>query len=193
MSQLIANKTMWEYSFGLQIINNKGMCYDYTTHYNMWWLACNGGDAGYLSADVRQYTLQQLHRKFVCWCQTIYITAINSNSTKLLTHWGRVMHICISKLTTIGSDIGLSPGRRQAIIWTNAGILSTGALGTNFSENLIEILTFSFTKMRLKVSSVKWRPFCLSLNLLINPNTNTVRCYLAWPNIEDTVLHTALQ
>ena len=40
-----------------------------------------------------------------------------------LTHWGRVMHICIGKLTIIGSDNGLSPGRRQAIIWTNAGIL----------------------------------------------------------------------
>ena len=56
--------------------------------------------------------------------------------------------------------------RRQAIIWTNAGILLIGPLGTNFSEILGEILTFSFTKMRLKVSSVKWRPFCLGLNVL---------------------------
>ena len=38
-------------------------------------------------------------------------------------YWGRVTHICASKLTTIGSDSGLSPGRRQVIIWTNAGIL----------------------------------------------------------------------
>ena len=45
-----------------------------------------------------------------------------------------MMHICISKLTSIGSDNGLSPGRRQAIIWTNAGILLIGPLGTNFSE-----------------------------------------------------------
>ena len=57
-------------------------------------------------------------------------------------------------------------GRRQAIIWTNAGILLIGPLGTNFIENLIEILTFPFTKMRLKVSSAKWRPFCLGLNVL---------------------------
>ena len=69
-------------------------------------------------------------------------------------------HTCVSRLTITGSDNGLSPGQRQAIIWTNAGILLIGLLGTNFSEKLIEILTFSFTKMRLKVSSAKWRPFC---------------------------------
>ena len=81
-----------------------------------------------------------------------------------LTHWGRVTHICVGKQTIIGSDNGLSPGRRQAIIWTNAGILLIGPLGTNLSEISIKILTFSFTKMRLKVSSAKWRPFCLGLN-----------------------------
>ena len=60
-----------------------------------------------------------------------------------LTHWGRVTHICIGKLTIIGSDNGLSPEQRQAIIWTNAGILLIGPLGINFSEILIEIQTFS--------------------------------------------------
>ena len=83
-----------------------------------------------------------------------------------LTHWGRVMHICVVKLTIIGSDNGLSPGRRQAIIWTNAGILLIGPLGTNFSEIWIGIQAFSFTKMHLKMSSAKWRPFCLGLNVL---------------------------
>ena len=39
------------------------------------------------------------------------------------TRWGRVMHICLSKLIIFGSDNGLSPSRRQAIIRTNAGIL----------------------------------------------------------------------
>ena len=85
-----------------------------------------------------------------------------------LTHWGRVTHICVSKLTIIGSDNGLSPGRRQAIIRTNAGILLIRPLGTNFSENLIGILTPSFKKMRLKVSSAKWRPLYLGLNVLID-------------------------
>ena len=83
-----------------------------------------------------------------------------------LTHWGRMTHICVSKLTIIGSDNGLSPDRRQAIIWTNAGLLLIGPLATNFGEILIEILTFSFKKIRLKVSSAKRRPFCLGLNVL---------------------------
>ena len=57
----------------------------------------------------------------------------------LLTHWGRVTHICVGNLAIIGSNNGLSPGRRQAIIWTSAGILLIGRLGTNFSEILIGI------------------------------------------------------
>ena len=73
-------------------------------------------------------------------------------------------HIYVSKLTIIGSDNGLSPGRRQAIIWTIAGILSIGPLGTNFNEISKGIQTFSFKKMHFKMSSVKWRPFCLGLN-----------------------------
>ena len=60
-------------------------------------------------------------------------------------------HIFVGKLTIIGSDNGLSPGQRQAIIWTNAGILLIGPLGTNFSEILIAIQTFSFKKMHLKI------------------------------------------
>ena len=85
-----------------------------------------------------------------------------------LTHWGRVTHICVGNLTIIGPDNGLSPTQRQAIIWTNAGILLIGPWGTNFSEILIGIHTFSFKKIHLKMSSAKWRPFCLSLNVLIS-------------------------
>ena len=72
----------------------------------------------------------------------------------------------------IGSDNGLSPVRRQAIIGTNAGILLIGPLGTNFSEILIGIQTFSFKKLRLKTGSAKWRLFCLGLSELISANLN---------------------
>ena len=83
-----------------------------------------------------------------------------------LTHWGWVTLICVSKITIIGSDNGLSPGRRQAIIWTSVGILLIGPLGTNFSEILIEIYTFSFKKRHLEMSPGKWQPFCLGRNEL---------------------------
>ena len=88
---------------------------------------------------------------------------------KSVTHWGRVTHICVSKLAIIGSDNGLSPERRQAIIWTNGGILLIWPLGTNFSEISINFHTFSFKKIHFKMSSGKWRPFCLGLNVLKSP------------------------
>ena len=83
-------------------------------------------------------------------------------------------HICVGKLINIGSDNGLSPGRRQAIIWTNAGILLIRPLGTNFSEFIIVIHTFSFNKMHLKMSSAKWRPFCLGLNVIFFVQNKTL-------------------
>ena len=83
-----------------------------------------------------------------------------------LTHWGRVTHICVGNLTIIGSDNGLSPGRRQVITWTNDGLLLIGPLGKNFSEILFGIQMFSFKKMHFKMSSAKWRPFCFGLNAL---------------------------
>ena len=105
---------------------------------------------------------------------------IMDGSLVFLTHWGRVTHICVSKLTIIGSDNGLSPDRRQPIIWTNDGLLLIGPLGTNFSAILIEIQTFSLKKMRLEVSSAKRRPFCLGLNVLITSvmNQNFSHFYL---------------
>ena len=110
-----------------------------------------------------------------CWpsCQFCHyhpgVLPLNQVTTKfwyLLTHSGGVMQICVSKLTIIRSDNGLSPGPCQAIIWNNAGILLIGTLGRNFCDILSEICTFSFKKMHLKILSAKWGAFCLSLNVL---------------------------
>ena len=54
--------------------------------------------------------------------------------------------MCVSKLTSIGPDNGLAPMTRQAIIWTDAGILFIEPLGTHFSKISIEIHIFSFKK-----------------------------------------------
>ena len=117
------------------------------------------------------------------WCQTMYgpffirygkdiipchTDQCDRRFNRHLTHWGQVTHICVGKRTIIGSDNGLSPGRHQAVIWTNAGILLIGPSETHFNEILIEILAFSLKKMRLVVSSAKWRPFCPRLNVLHN-------------------------
>ena len=69
----------------------------------------------------------------------------------------------------MGSDNGLAPGRRQAIIRINAGILLIEHIRTIFNETLIETQTFSFKKMHFKMSSGEYRPFCLGLNVLIVP------------------------
>ena len=79
------------------------------------------------------------------------------------------MHICLSNLTIIETDIGLSPGRHQAIILTNAGKLFIRPLGTNFNEILIEIHTFLFKKIhlkcRLEMATILSRPQCVNKNI----------------------------
>ena len=84
----------------------------------------------------------------------------------LLTHWGWVMHICVCNLTTIGSDNGLSPDRRQANIYTNAEILLIGPLGTNFSEifnrnSNIFIEENEFQNIVCEMLSISSRPQCV--------------------------------
>ena len=129
------------------------------------------GDKPLSEPMIAYFTDAYMHRSAsMSWIDGALGHTSNQNHVKLLqnlTHWGRVTHICVSKLAIIGSDNGLSPERRQANIWTNAGILLIGTLGTNFSEILSEIHTFSLKKMHLKASSAKRRPFCLCLNVLI--------------------------
>ena len=101
-----------------------------------------------------------------------------------LNYWDRVTHICAGNLTTNSSDNGLSPGRRQTIIWRNVGILSIEPLGTNLSEIWIEIKTFSFKKIHLKLSSGN-RPFCLGLNVLkaVTLDTSCMRISSPSPSV----------
>ena len=106
---------------------------------------------------------------------------------KVLTHWGRVTHIGVGNLTIIGSDNGLSPGRWQAITWSNVGILLIWPLGANFSEMLIEIHTFSFKKIHSKILSEKWRPSCLGLNVLISSSINRTGTCASCYHLYDTV------
>ena len=110
----------------------------------------------------------------VCHHGGHYWDCVTGTLSYLVSHWysprGRVTHTCVSKITTIGLDNGLSLGRRQATIWTSAGILLIGPLGTNFSEILIEIQTYSLKAIRWKMSSAKCqfrrsRPQCVKERL----------------------------
>ena len=120
--------------------------------------------------------------------KVIYMSYTDLWPPSVLTHWGRVTHICVEKLTTIGSDNGLSPELRQAIIWTNAGILLIGTFGTNFSEILIEIVC----EMATNLSRPHWglimndRPVAC---VIIGQDTglSLIRCQaITWTN--DAVL-----
>ena len=109
--------------------------------------------------QVRSHYLNQ------CWARPLCghmasltnarLTDFNRPRSTALTHLPLVPHLCVSESVSIGSDNGLSPFRRQVTIWTNAGILLIGTLGTNFSEIWIKIQNFSFTKIYFKMSSAK--------------------------------------
>ena len=106
-------------------------------------------------------------------------------STSKLTHWGRVTHICVSKLTIVGSDNGLSPCRCQSIIWTNAGILLIWTSGTNFSEILSEIHEFSFKKMAFEnivceMASILSRRKCVNM---IYSGRSSIMPLLTWAGL----------
>ena len=70
-------------------------------------------------------------------------------------------HICVSKLPITGLDSGLSPGRHQAIIWTDAEILPIGPLGTEFIEISIDIYiqenAFENVVWKIAVILAPWR------------------------------------
>ena len=59
-----------------------------------------------------------------------------------------------------------------------------GSFGTNFSEFSIEYNSFSFKKMHLKMSSGKWRPSCLGLNVL-KPQVSSLQRHL-WVRFHTT-------
>ena len=106
------------------------------------------------------------------------------------THSGRVTHICVAELNMIGPDNGFSPGQRQAIIWTNDGILLIRPLRINFSEILIEIHTFSFKTMYLKYRLSNGGQFVSAqcVNILVDSCVlfnHPLQCYL--PGIRTTL------
>ena len=123
----------WRYKSGPTLVQVVVCCLMGPCHYQKkCWLFVN---------EVRWYSiplgalLQEMLKIFISNSRLqLHLLAANE-----LTHWGQMTHICVGRLTSIGSDNGLSPGRRQSIIWTNVGILVIGPLGINCSEISIDI------------------------------------------------------
>ena len=132
-----------------------------------WFLQLIWQDTRFICTKTEKAQQKRMFCHQNAWLNMQYIDSNAVIPVAPLTHCGRETHICVGKLTIIASNNGLSPSRRQAIIWTNAGILLIRTLGTNFSEILTEIHIFSFKKMHLKMSSAKRWPFCLGLNELM--------------------------
>ena len=97
------------------------------------------------------FTWEQSYR---CSCIS-WIGCNRSSQIAFLTHLPLVQQYVSVKWLSVGSDNGSAPNRRQAITWTNAGLLLIRHLGTNFNEIRIEIQNFSLMKMHLKMSSAK--------------------------------------
>ena len=76
-------------------------------------------------------------------------------------------------MTIIVSENGLSPGRRQAIIWNNAGILLIGPLGTNFTgilyrNSCIFIQEKAFENVVWKMAVILSRPQCVKCHIALD-------------------------
>ena len=116
---------------------------------------------------------------------------------QFLTHWGRVMHICVSKLIIFCSDNGLAPGRRQAIHRNQYIFIQENAFENVFCEMaaILSQLQCVNEFRKLKAGSVRWilnlrfdgdwnilgQTNSLFVNWLWSPN----RCYSlsSWVNL----------
>ena len=123
-----------------------------------WYIIWTQSNLNKIKCNVLSYVcerpLSESIMTIIHWC--IY----NSPGRCELTHLPRCRIYASVNWVIIGSDSCLSPGRRQALIWTSAGVLFIRTLGTNFSEIWSEIHIFSFKTVHWKMSSAKWRPFC---------------------------------
>ena len=110
-----------------------------------------------------------------------------------ITHWGGLTHMCVSKLTIIGSYNGLALDRRHAIIWTYAEILLIPTLGTNFSGILNETHTVSFKKMHFEyvyeMAAILSRPQCVKAALVhvVSWFRAGIHQAITWTNHDDVI------
>ena len=116
--------------------------------------------------SVPEQTFEQTIETAVIW-DVIITSLINSLRPSNV-------YTCVCKIIVIGSDNSLSPGRRQVVIWTNAGILIIGSLGIHFNEILSKSYTFSFKKTPVKLSSAKMASISSRPRLVNTPRVKSI-------------------
>ena len=97
------------------------------------------------SAGFRQLGTKSLPRRDQNYCNLDpwQLTSVKIEfkcTNVLLTHWSRVTHLCVSKLSILGSDNGLSPRRRQDFLnqyWDIVNLTLGNKLQWNLNRNLI--------------------------------------------------------
>ena len=124
--------------------------------------ACNCNSSLYSCDKVKHFIWyifwQMLHWICLAWINMFLQHMSHLSMTIYVENYHTQFHNGFNELN--------NPVRRQAIISTDAELLLIGSVGTNFSDFFFEIQLFSWKKIRLKMSSAKWQPFCLGLNVL---------------------------
>ena len=105
----------------------------------------------------------------------------------------RCKHICVGNLIIIGSDNGLSPGRRQAIFRINAGILLIGPLGNKLRWNInrssnIFIQENALENVVCEMASISSRPQCVKCTF-VYPVECRLRKGIATGGWDDGILY----
>ena len=98
-----------------------------------------------------------------------------------LTHWGRVTHICVSKLTTIGSDNGLAPNHYLNQWWNIVNWTLRNNLQWNFNWNSnIFIRKNALENVVCEMASILSRPQCVNKPSHISHFLGSGKVKVAW-------------
>ena len=81
-------------------------------------------------------------------------------SVSALTHLPLMLHICVSEMGKHWFRWWFGAWSAPSHYLHRSWLIVNCTLRNKLEWNSIEILTFSFKKMCLKMSSAKWRPFC---------------------------------
>ena len=106
-------------------------------------------------------------KRRVWWSIIMWYLAVLKTVHRILpTHWGQWRIYASVNYAIIASDNGLLPVRRQAIIWTNDGLLF-GRLRTNFSDffhqsEIVFLQENGYQNIVCKVAAIYSLPQCVN-------------------------------